>query len=143
MTTSHAAVLEDWFTQVWNQGNTEAVHRLLAADGVMHGLGEPDLDARGPAGFLPFFHDFRRLASDIHFTVHDVVESGEKVAARWSVRLRPIVNAEPGPPIELTGMSFVRIRNGQLIEGWNNWDARTFIEQFHPPTATIALMRPD
>ena len=38
----------------------------------------------------------------------------------WSV---DCVYAASGKPVHLTGMSIVRIENGQFVEAWQNWDA--------------------
>lgn len=142
MAESHADLLRRWFTEVWNEGREDSVAEMFAADGVMHGLGEPGRDAAGPAGFLPFFREFRRNATDIHFTVEDVVESGDKAAARWTVRLRPVVagSPAPAPAVHLTGMSFVRVQNGQLVEGWNNWDALEYLKHVQGLDPTMRLM---
>ena len=135
---SHADLLTRWFNEVWNQGRTESVYELFAADGVMHGLGEPGRDARGPEGFLPFFREFRGNVSEVHFTIEDVLEVGEKAAVRWVAQLRPA--GHPDHPIDVSGMSFVRIRDGQLVEGWNNWDALEFVNHVQGLGPTITLM---
>jgi hypothetical protein len=90
---SHADLLRRCFEEVWNQGSESAIDELLAPDGRIHGLGEAGVVAEGPAGFKPFW---------------------AQLCATFPTRRFEV---------EVTGMSFVRVGNGQLLEGWNNWDA--------------------
>ena len=34
-----------------------------------------------------------------------------------------------GKQVTVTGMSIGRIRDGKLVEGWNNWDTMSLMEQ--------------
>ena len=59
-------------------------------------------------------------------TIEDMVAEGDKVAARCSVRGKhsgdSLGFAATNAPVEFTGISIVRIRNGKIVEGWNNFD---------------------
>jgi predicted ester cyclase len=65
--------------------------------------------------------------------VEDVISEGDMVAARCSVRASHLGEglgiAASNRPIEISGMSFVRIRDGKIVEGWNNFDFMSLYRQ--------------
>ncbi|HEY0101831.1 MAG TPA: ester cyclase [Pyrinomonadaceae bacterium] len=121
------AVVSRWFEEVWNKGREEAIDELFAEDGVAHGLadetGEP---LRGASGFKPFFRNFRSAFPDIEVVVEDAIAEGDKVAARCRVRATHAGDslgfAATQRAIEFTGMTFLRVRDGKIVEAWNNFD---------------------
>lgn len=124
-------IVHEWFDQVWNHGDESAIDRLFAADGVAHGL--EGVTMRGPAEFKPFYHQFRQAFPDITVEVVDSVVEGDKIAARCLVRgthTGPCNGLEgSGCNIEFTGMVIVHVRNGQILESWNNFDFSTLNAQ--------------
>jgi steroid delta-isomerase-like uncharacterized protein len=121
-----------WFEEVWNKGREEAIDEMFAADGVAHGL-EGDAPIRGAAAFKPFFHKFREAFPEIKVTVEDVVTEGDKVAARCSVRGHhrgdTLGFAATDQPVEFDGMTIARIKDGKIVEAWNNFDFMKMFQQ--------------
>jgi len=76
-------------------------------------------------------------------TIDDTITEGDKVAARWTARMThrgdhlgiPATNRQ----VVITGMSIVRVRDGQIVEGWNNWDIMSLMQQLGAdrPAATL------
>jgi steroid delta-isomerase-like uncharacterized protein len=127
MSEENRAVIRRWFEEVWNKGREEAIDELFAEDGVAHGLaGDGGGDLRGPGGFKPFFQRFRGAFPDIQIVVEDTVSEGDKVAARCSVRgshrSDSLGFAATDKPVEFDGICIVRVRDGQIVEAWNNFD---------------------
>jgi steroid delta-isomerase-like uncharacterized protein len=127
-------LVHEWFEQVWNKGDEEAIDRLLADDAVVHGLTDAHGNLlQGKADFKPFFRRFRDAFPDIQVIVEDTVVEGDKVAARCTVRGThrgdTLGFAATHRPVEFTGMVILRVRNGQLVEGWNNFDFGTMSAQ--------------
>ena len=96
-------VIRQWFREVWDEGHEEAIDRLMAPDGKVHGLsgpGGPPLT--GPAAFC-------------------------------RVRGRHVGNALGGPPtdrdVDFTGVTIARVQNGKIVEGWNVFDFLTMYQQ--------------
>ena len=82
-----------------------------------------------PKNFQPFVERLRGAFPDIHVTVEDAFAAGDQVAVRWSATITHQGNQFGVPPsgksIFITGISMVRIANGQIVEGWDNWDQLT------------------
>ncbi len=120
---ANRALIERWFEEVWNQKRADAIDELLAADAQMHGLGA---EMRGPAGFKPFHARFCAALSELQVTVEDVIEEGDKVAVRISVRARHTGAGLGVPPtmkrVAVEGLAIARIREGRVVEGWNALD---------------------
>jgi len=134
MSEQNKELMNRWFEEVWNKGRVEAVDEMLAEDCLAHGLGSVPLV--GPAGFRTVVEKFRGAFPDIQIVVEDAVTEGDRVAVRTSVRGTHLGDhlgiAATGKPIDFTGMVFVRIKNGRIAEGWNNYDFQGMFAQIAP-----------
>ena len=124
---ANKALVRRWFEEVWNKGRAEAIDEMFAADGIAHGLSDDaENPLRGPADFKPFHETFRGAFPDIEVIVEDMIAEGDKVAARCSVRGKHTGDhlgvAASNAPVDFTGVSIVRIKDGKIVEGWNNFD---------------------
>jgi steroid delta-isomerase-like uncharacterized protein len=126
-------ILHEWFEEIWNRGNRDAVYRLLAPDAVIHNLDEQGRDARGPEEFLAFWSRLRGAFPDTNVTVHDTVQSGDKIAGRWTAtgthRGHQLGFASTGRRIEIPGMSMAIVRDRKIVEAWNLFDVMTMMQQ--------------
>src|SRR4030095_12491737 len=100
---------------------------MFAADGVAHGLSDnPEEPVVGPPAFKRFHGVFRGAFPNIVVDVEDMIAEGDKVAARCSVRGKHqgdhLGIAATDTPVDFTGMTIVRIRDGKIVEAWNNFD---------------------
>lgn len=134
MSEEKKALVCRWFEEVWNKGRAEAVDEMLAAEAVVHGLSdESGQPLRGPAAFREFHQKFRGAFPDIFVTVDDAIVEGDKVAARCTVRGSHTGDnlgfAASHKPAEFTGMSFVRVEDGKIVEAWNNFDFMSMYRQ--------------
>ena len=131
---TNKALMRRWFEEVWNQGRADAIPELFSEDGIAHGLSE-DVNApmKGPAGFLPFHAQFREAFPNIEVVVEDMIAEGDLVASRCSVRGKHLGHslgfAATNSPIEFTGMAITRIRDGKIVEAWNNFDFMKMYKQ--------------
>jgi len=134
MSEENKALIRRWFEEVWNKGREEAIDEMFAEEGVANGLvddaGQP---LRGPKGFKPFFRKFREAFPEIQVVVEDAVAEGDRVAARCTVRGThrgdTLGFAATQRPVEFTGITIVRIRDGKIVEAWNNFDFMTMFQQ--------------
>jgi predicted ester cyclase len=128
-----------WFEEVWNQGRREAIAEMLAPGAVIHDGGT---DTAGAEGFYPFYDRLRGAFSEIHVEVQDSFAEGDKICVRWSCTAKHTGDAlgvaPTGAAVDVTGMSILRVANGKLAEGWQNWDMLGLMAQIggHARAAT-------
>jgi steroid delta-isomerase-like uncharacterized protein len=132
MSADNVALLRRWFEEVWNQGRLETIHELMAPDCVGTGQAGSGVVLRGPQEFQAFVENLRGAFPDIHVTIEDGFEADEKAAVRWSGTMThsgdQLGVPATGKSIRISGISMVRIVNGKIVEGWDNWDQMTMMQ---------------
>jgi steroid delta-isomerase-like uncharacterized protein len=134
MSDAYETLLHRWFEEVWNKGRAEAIDEMFADEGIAHGLNDPHgNELRGPQGYRPFFERFRNAFPDLRVIVEDAITEGDKIAARCTVRGthtgEGIGLAPTDRPVEFTGMTIVRVKDGKVVEAWNNFDFMAMFQQ--------------
>ena len=130
---TNKALVRRWFDEVWNKRQEGTVEKLMAANAVAHGLGEGDVDVRGPAQFKIFLRNMLGSFPDLHISVEDIVAEADKVMVR--VLLEGTHQGgglgipATGRRIRVAGIVVVRITDGQIAEGWNSWDQLGLLRQ--------------
>jgi len=103
---------------------------MLTPESVLHEAGS---DTVGADGFYPFFDRLHAAFSDFQVTVEDTITEGDRICVRWTCKMRHTGDALGIPAtqktIHISGISIMRVANGKLIEGWQNWDMLGMIEQ--------------
>jgi|SRR5579864_1208254 len=137
MSEANKELAKRWFEEVWNKGRREAIKEILAPDAVILESGET---VKGPEGFYPFFDRMQAAFSGIHVTFHDAIAEGDVVCLRWACSMKHTGDGLGIPPtnksLHTTGISIVRIANGKLVAGWQNWDMLGLMQQIkHEPMA--------
>ena len=126
MAKNGAELLRRWYEGVWVEGREEVMDELAAPDMILHGVGGPGQVMRGVDAFKPFYRSIRDAFSDIRLKVEDAIGEGDTAALRWSAEMTHTGDGLGFPPtnkrVSITGMSFVRVRDGKIIESWDNWD---------------------
>ncbi len=125
------AVARRWFKEVWNERNESAIDRLMHPDAVAHGLaGEP---IRGREGFKGLFRTFHTALGDLQIDVERTVVEGDTCAALCHVVGKHVGHTFGGAPsgngVDFYGMTMFRIKDDQLIEGWNCFDFLSMYQQ--------------
>ena len=126
MSEENKALVRRWFDEVWNKGRAEAIEEMFASDGLAYGLAADPEEAVDPQAYKIFYNTFRGAFPDIIVNVEDMVAEGDKVAARCSVRGKHSGDhlgiAATHTPVDFTGITIVRIKDGKIVEAWNNFD---------------------
>jgi predicted ester cyclase len=112
-----------WMQEVWNNGSEDAIDKMMAADAVVHGI--EDIKEKGTAAFKQFFRNFKQQFPKLHVEVEEVISQDDYETSRCVVNG---TNAS-GQQVTFSGMTFVRIKDGKIIEGWNNFDFMTMYQQ--------------
>jgi steroid delta-isomerase-like uncharacterized protein len=139
-------LLTRWFDEVWNQGKLETVQELLSPDAVAIGQAGSGVTLRGPQDFVPFVQRIREAFPDIKVDVEDAFGAEDKVALRWSGQMTHSGDAlgmpATGKSVRITGITMVRIVDGKIVEGWDNWDQLGMLQQIgaytQPEAAVLA-----
>ena len=128
-----------WFEEVWNRGNDATITELASADAVIHGLGEGGRKLAGAEGFRHFYRLFRSAFPDLHVTVEDIIAEGDKAAVRITFTGTHTGDGlgipATGRNVNATGIIITRWRDGQIVEGWNEFDAAGMMQQLTAPAA--------
>lgn len=118
----HAAVVRQYFEDVWSQGKLETAHQIIAPSYQFH---SPMMRIVGPTGpdLVTGQVEMRREAfPDLKLTIADLLVQGDRVAVRWKAEGThdgPLGDTEPtGKKISYEGMSFFRVAGGQIYEEW-------------------------
>jgi steroid delta-isomerase-like uncharacterized protein len=142
MTDSERNLGRRWFQEVWNEGRRDAVAELLTPSAVIHDGGH---DSTGPEGFYPFYDRLRSSFSDLHIEVEDSMAVGDKLSVRWVCTARHTGDGlgvpATGTEIRVTGISILRVADGKLVEGWQNWDMLGLLEQIHGGARSATYIR--
>jgi steroid delta-isomerase-like uncharacterized protein len=118
-----------WFDEVWNQRRDEAVDELMSPEGVGH---TENGEFRGPEGFRAYRDVFLRAFPDVRIRIDGVMADGENAVLRWSAtgtHTGEGLGMPPsGRPIAVHGMTWVVVRGGQIVEGWDRWNQGALME---------------
>ena len=123
-------VARRWFEEVWNQRRDKVIDELMAHDSIGH---LEDRDARGPADFRTNFAALAGAMPDLKVTIEDIVAEHERVAVRWHIAATHTghaVGAPTGNPIDMRGTTWLTVRNGQIVEGWDTWNFGGLLKTF-------------
>ena len=127
MSQDNKALTERWFEEVWNKGRAEAIREMVTEDLVVHGLSDAKGEAiKGVKEFDRFHSQFVNAFPNIQVKVEDLIAEGDKVAARCTVSAKHTGDALGFAPthadVDFTGIAIVRIKDGKIVEAWNNFD---------------------
>jgi steroid delta-isomerase-like uncharacterized protein len=122
-----------WFEEVWNQQSEAAIDAMFSPDGKCHGFPEPGSTVVGPEAFKAVHRTFCGAFPQQKIAVEDLLAEGDRVAIRWRATL-PHSGDHLGFPASgktatLAGSSFITIKDGQIVEGWNYMDLGNLYQQ--------------
>ncbi|HEX2118589.1 MAG TPA: ester cyclase [Acidimicrobiales bacterium] len=127
---ANEAVVRRFYEEVFNQRREDVIREVISSDYVDYGHDPP---GRGPEGAIDDFRGVLAVSDDARYDIEDLVAAGDTVAVRWTGHLThtgPIAGIEPtGKKLTLPGMSFYKLRNGQIVETRNLVDMLGFLSQ--------------
>jgi steroid delta-isomerase-like uncharacterized protein len=121
-----------YFEEVWNQGKVDVLDELLAADYVNHtpSTGHPP---KGPGGLKPIVLAIRRAFPDLHYTIDDVIATGENVVIRTTMTGTHEGDLFGIPPthrkVKVMQIQIERIKDGRIVEHWRVTDELSLMRQ--------------
>ena len=123
-----------WFEEVWNQRKAETIYELLAPHSVAHS-GAKNL--HGPEAWEQMQRDVLQAVPDLHVTIEDVVSTPTHCIVRWN--FCGTAGAPGGDhetcPLHYHGMTWFRLEDGKIVEGWDYWDKTAFVQDLQKVTS--------
>jgi len=133
MSEQNLSLVRRWFDEVWNHGRHETIHELMSPDAIGIGQGGAEAAIHGPGEFQAFVERLRAAFPDMSVNVEDAFGAGDKVAVRWSATMThqggDLGIPASGKRVHITGISILRIVDGQIVAGWDNWDELGMMRQ--------------
>jgi len=129
MSQENIATSRRFIEEAFNQGNLDVIDELSGDGFVDHDpmMGDQDVDA-----VKQTIGTYRDAFPDIHITIEDIFDAGDKVVYRWTgqgtfenemMGLQP--THEQGDPVK--GITIDRYEGGKVVETWTQWDTLTFM----------------
>jgi len=109
--------ISDKYVEAWNTGNMELLDGVIDAQFVRV-LGST-ITSEGLDSLKIYITAFREMYPDVHVTVDERFHAGDQSASRWTFTATHSGFGNPalkGRPVINTGMSFMRMTDGKLVE---------------------------
>jgi steroid delta-isomerase-like uncharacterized protein len=124
MSKQNKVLVRRFIDEVYNQGRPEIIDELFADDYVDHTASTEQ--APGPSGARQIYDVFHAAFPDLRVEIHDLVADDDLVTFRSTMSgtsKGPLMGAAPtGNRIEIASMVFLRIRDGRIVERWEQMD---------------------
>jgi steroid delta-isomerase-like uncharacterized protein len=118
------------FYQVYNDHNTSSWEQVMAPSYVGHVNGQTIPSREVGKGFVTALLS---AFPDIHYSIEDALEVGDRAAVRWSATATHTGNffglAPTQKKVSLIGITLFRVENGQVAELWDVWDEAGLMKQ--------------
>ena len=123
---------------LWNTGDLAIADAIIDRECKIHARIPFATDfMRGPDAMAQLVMFYRLAFSEIRVTVDELVAEGDLVVSRWTAHGRNTGDLLGLPPTGretvTTGIDFLRIAGGKIVEGWVSWDTLSLIEQLLMP----------
>ena len=120
----------------------EATRELYDENCVLHDQNEATV-IRGVDQQLAFLSQYTTAFPGMKIEVVEQISEGDIVATRWIARGKhegELAGIEPtGRDVTVSGIEFDRVRNGRIVETWQNWDALGMFQQIGQMPSEAAL----
>ena len=123
MTGKNELLFRRWLDEVWNKGREEVIEELFDENAVaLYSCVPSETPVRGIKTFKAFCRYIRNTFHELEVIIEDIVAEDEKVIAQCRVLAKkPDKTKDDGyRKIEVSGLCVVKIRDGKIIEAWNN-----------------------
>lgn len=128
-------LVRTWVDEVWNLGMKESIYKYMHPKCIGHI--ESDQDLEGPEGLVPQWNAVRTGFPDFRLEVEQIMCEGEDVVFRWlasGTHRGPFVGVPPSNrKVTFSGITWTRWRGGQMVEGWDRWNAGALLQSLATP----------
>jgi len=117
--------------EVWTQGNLAVIPELFADTSIAHYGDQASVTTH--ESMRSMVGTWRGAFPDLQMVVEDVIVSGDKAAARYTVsgtHLGELWGNQPsGKRFRIEQIYIVRVEGGRVVETWGVWDQYGFWRQ--------------
>jgi predicted ester cyclase len=113
-----------YFEEVWNQRKLQTAKELLADSFIGHERNADD--AIGANGLQSVASAFFQNFPDATFSVIQAIGEDDTVALHLRFEA---VHRQTGRPVKVSGMIFIQLNEGNIVESWSNWDEYGMFQQ--------------
>lgn len=122
-----------FFTEeVFNKGNMEVIDEIIDPEFIHHDPNTREF-GKGPVAFKKLIHRYRKAFPDLQITIEQQIMENDLVVDRWKgegTHEGELMGMAPtGKKISICGISIHRIREGRIVETWNNYDSMSMLQQ--------------
>lgn len=114
------------FEELWNLKRRDVIDDVISPDYVHHDPQAADIPP-GIDGCKKFVDRYMVAFPDLQMEVEDEIVSGDRIVTRWTATGTQTGELPGCPPtgarISIEGITIARLRDGKIVEAWNNWDA--------------------
>jgi steroid delta-isomerase-like uncharacterized protein len=132
MSEQNKAVVRRLFEEIISGGDLDAVDELFTADYHDHDPANEE-DTHGREGVKEEVGMYRAALPDLRFSVEDQLAEGDEVATRFScsgTHEGELMGVPPsGNRVSITGIVIHRLADGNIQEGYFNWDTLGLLRQ--------------
>jgi len=130
---ANKAVVRRFIEEIFGHQDLDAVDELAAEDFAPHTWGEME---HGRAALKEAMHRAGAGVTEARFEIHDMIAEGDRVAVRLTSSARhtgPFMGQPPsGRRYSIDEIHIFRLRDGQVIEHWHQFDTATLLAQLKP-----------
>lgn len=127
MTGNNELLFRRWLEEVWNNGREEVIEELFDENAVaLYSCVPSETPVRGIKAFKTFCRYIRHTFAELEVIIEDIISEDEKIIAQCRVSAKKINKTEDRgyKEIEVYGLCIVKIRDGKIVEAWNNINLR-------------------
>ena len=126
-----------WFEEVWNARREDLIGELIHPEVVSHTVSG---DVTGIDQFLDrVYRPFLGAFPDLQIEIENSLADEDDVAVRWHATGTHTGEGfgvpASGRRIALRGVTWIEIRDGRMVEGWDFWDSAALLAQLREPDA--------
>jgi steroid delta-isomerase-like uncharacterized protein len=134
MSENNKAIVRRFFDEVCNGRKLEVADEIFAPNFTYHEPPSISPGGSGPAGIKREVSIYHGGLPDARWVVHEVLAAeNDTVVVRWTGQGTHQGELGGIPPtgkwVSVEALSLFRLRDGQIVEMWDNWDALAMMQQ--------------
>jgi len=126
------AISRRFFDEVCNGRKLDVADEIIAAGHAYHDPFIPGVPP-GPEGIKQTVSAYHSAFPDAHWAVEEQIAAEDSVVTRWigsGTHRADLAGIAPtGRQVKVSGIWIQRVRDGKIVESWNNWDNLGLLQQ--------------